>query len=95
VCNLFNTAVPNKAGVEAKRLSAALHSFQAKNKVLQYENEGLKESLTTNVKHRKKNKHLDLQQHKEIHSKTVFWSPSTIWKSFALKAVKQRKADKL
>jgi hypothetical protein len=95
VRNLFDAAVPNKAGVEAKRLSAALHSFQAKNEVLRYENEGLKEFLTTKDKYRKKSKRLDLQQRKEFHSKAVFWSPSTIRESFAREAVKQREANEL
>jgi hypothetical protein len=92
VRNLFDDAVPNKVGVEAMRLRAALHSFQAKIEVLWYKNKGLEESLTTKDKHRKKSKHLDLQQRKEFHSKAVFWLPSTICKLFARKAVKQRKA---
>jgi hypothetical protein len=45
VCKLFDAAVPNKAGVKAKRLSAALHSFQAKNEVVQLKSKSLSSLL--------------------------------------------------
>jgi hypothetical protein len=85
--------MPNKAGIEAKRLSAALHSFQAKNEVFQYESEDQEESPTTKDKHKKKSKPVYLQQRKQFDSKAVFCSPNTIRKSCVRKAVRQCRAD--
>ena len=95
VRKLFDAAVPNKAGVEAKRLSAALHSFQAKNEVVRFENQGLKHSLASKDKHKHKSKPLPLQQRKEFHSKAVFWSPSTIREAFVREDVEQREKEQL
>ncbi|KAF1935322.1 hypothetical protein EJ02DRAFT_296262, partial [Clathrospora elynae] len=64
-----------------KQLSAAIHSFQVKNKLLCNKNEGLRASLYTKKKRAKKSKTLDLQQRKEFHSSAVFWSPGTICKA--------------
>jgi hypothetical protein len=93
VHKLFDAAVPNKAGIKAKRLSAALHSFQAKNEVVWLKNEGLKQSLATKDKHKHKSRPPPLQQRKEFHLKAVFWSPSTIRKAFVCEDVKQRKKE--
>jgi hypothetical protein len=90
VRKLFDAPVPNKPGVEAKRLSAALHSFQAKNEVVRLENEGLKQSFATKDKHKHKIKPLPLQQRKEFHSQAVFWSPSTIREAFVREDVERR-----
>jgi hypothetical protein len=51
------------------------------NKLLCDENEGLRASLYTKKKRAKKSKTLNLQQRKEFHSSTVFWSPGTIYKA--------------
>jgi hypothetical protein len=95
VRKLFDAAVLNKAGVKAKRLSAALHSFQAKNEVVRLENEGLKQSLATKGKHKHKSKPLPLQQRKEFYLKAVFWSPSTIREAFVREDVEQREKEQL
>jgi hypothetical protein len=60
VRKLFDAAVPYKAGVEAKRLSAALHSFQAKNEIVRLESGGLKQSLATKDRRKHKSKTLPL-----------------------------------
>jgi hypothetical protein len=60
--NLFEAAVPDKSKVEAKRLSASLHSLQVNNELLHFENQSLKDAVTTKQKHKKKSKPLDLQQ---------------------------------
>ena len=64
--------MPDKSKVEAKRLSAALHSLQVNNELLHFENQRLKDAVTTKQKHKKKSKPLDLQQRKEFRSKAVF-----------------------
>jgi hypothetical protein len=92
---LFDAAVPNKAGIKAKRLSAALHSFQAKNKVIRLKIEGLKQSLASKDKHKHKSRPLPLQQRKEFHLKAVFWLPSTIREAFVCEDIEQCKKEHL
>ena len=53
-------AVTDKAKVEAKRLSAPLHSLQTYNDLLYAENDRLRSALTTRKKHKKTSNILDL-----------------------------------
>ena len=45
---------------KVKKLSQSLYYIAIKNKLLQYENDGLKEALLVKKKHKKKGKPLDL-----------------------------------
>jgi hypothetical protein len=76
--DLFEAAVPDKSKVEAKQLSASLHSLQVNNELVHFKNQRLKDAVTTKQKHKKKSKPLDLQQQKEFPSKAVFWGPVEI-----------------
>jgi hypothetical protein len=91
--NLFESAVTNRAGVEAKRLKGSLHSLQVQNKLLHRENEGLRDALYTKKKHKRQSKTLDLQQRKEYHSGAIFWSPKKIREARAREAVKQQEEE--
>jgi hypothetical protein len=70
--NLFDSAVANSAGVEAKRLQTSLHSLQVQNELLHHENDSLRNALNTKTKHNKSSKTLDLQQREEYHSGATF-----------------------
>jgi hypothetical protein len=72
---IFDAAVADKAKVEAQRLEASLRSLQTKNELLHHENDGLTRALEAKKKHKTKSKTMDLQQRKEYHGGTVFWSP--------------------
>jgi hypothetical protein len=93
--NLFDVAVKDKDEVEAKRLSAALHSLQVQNELFHHENEGLRSALTTKKKHKKKSKPLDLQQREEYHGGAVFWSPCKIREARVCDQVKIREDKEL
>jgi hypothetical protein len=70
------------------------HAFLPdQNKLLCDEHEGLRASLYTRKKRAKKSKTLDLQQRKEFHSSTVFWSPGTLREAQARKDVQQRNEE--
>ena len=90
---ILDAAVLDKAKAEGKRVAAALHSLQVQNELLHYENEGLRTTLTTKQKHKKKSKLLDLQQRKEYHSGAVLWSPRKIREARARERVKQQEEE--
>ena len=58
--NLFDAAVKDTAKVEAKQLSASLHSLQVQNELLHHENQGLRNALLTKRKHNTRGKPLEL-----------------------------------
>jgi hypothetical protein len=80
---IFDAAVADKAKVEAQQLKASLHSLQTQNKLLHHENNGLTCALEAKKKHKTKSKTMDLQQRKEYHGGTVFWSPRKLCKARA------------
>jgi hypothetical protein len=74
---------------ETKRLSHTLHHLQVQNELLNHENDGLREALSTKKKHKKKGKVLDLQQRQEYHGGAVFWSPGKIREARARQVVNE------
>jgi hypothetical protein len=50
---LFEVAVKDTAGDDAKRLGTSLHSLQVQNELLNYENQGLRTALVTKRKNRR------------------------------------------
>jgi hypothetical protein len=90
---VFDAAVKDKAEESAKKLSASIHSLQTHNHLLHFENEGLRQALTTKKKNQKESKPLDLQQRKEYHSGAVFWSPSKVRKAVVPDRVKEQEED--
>jgi hypothetical protein len=91
--DLFEAAVSDKSKVEAKRLSASLHSLQVNNELVHFENQRLKDAVTTKQKHKKKSKPLDLQQRKEFRNKAVFWGPVEIQEARNRKEVQEREEE--
>ncbi|KAI0615762.1 hypothetical protein TUN199_12326, partial [Pyrenophora tritici-repentis] len=71
-------AVNDSHQYEARKLRSSVHHLSVQYKLLQHENEGLKEALQHKKKHKKKGKALDLQQRQEYHGGSVFWSPRKI-----------------
>jgi hypothetical protein len=68
----FDSAVADKAKVEARRLEASLYSLQVQNELLHHENDGLTRALEAKKKHKTKSKTMDLQQRKEFHGRAAF-----------------------
>ena len=91
--NLFDTAVRDKAEVEAKKLDTALHHLQVENELLHHENQGLRDAMIAKGKHKLKSKALDLQQPKDEHGRAKFWSPRSVQKARDRDAVKQREDE--
>ncbi|KAI1514780.1 DUF1682 domain containing protein [Pyrenophora tritici-repentis] len=75
---------------EARKLRSSVHHLSVQYKLLQHENEGLKEALQHKKKHKKKGKALDLQQRQEYHGGSVFWSPRKIREARAREVVRER-----
>jgi hypothetical protein len=91
--HLFDAAVEDTAAESSRRLGASLHSLQVQNKLLHHENKGLRTALSTQKKHKKKSKPLDLQQRKEYHSGAVFWSPRKVREARVRESVKQQEEE--
>lgn len=75
---LIRAAVVDRDNATTRRLSSTVHHLQVRNELLQYENEGLRESLHIKKGRKKHGKPLDLQQRKEYHGGAVIWSPRKI-----------------
>jgi hypothetical protein len=86
---IFDAVVADKAKIEAQQLEASLHSLQTHNELLHHKYEGFMRALEARKKHKKKSKTMDLQQRKDYHGDTVFWSPRKLRKACAREATKQ------
>jgi hypothetical protein len=75
---------------ETKKLSHSLHSISVQHELLKHENRGLREALASKQKGQKRSKPLDLQQRKEYHGGSVFWSPSKVREARVRQTVKER-----
>lgn len=71
----------DKSSRDAKKMRRFIHHISVKSSLLQHKMDGLKKTLKTQKKHKKKNKVLDLQQQQKYHGGAVFWSPSKINKA--------------
>jgi hypothetical protein len=71
---IFDAAVADKAKIEAKQLSAAIHSLQANNNILHTNIDGLRSALLTKKKHNTRSYTMDLHQNKQNPGGAVFWS---------------------
>jgi hypothetical protein len=91
---LVRTAVKDTTASEAKQLSLMLHHLQVQNELLNHENHGLREALSSKKKHSKKGKALVLQQRQEYHGGAVFWSPRKLQEALVREEVKQRLYNK-
>jgi hypothetical protein len=64
-------AAVDRYSSEAKNLSNLIHYVAVQKELLEDENKGLREALSTKRKHNKKGKVLDLQQREEYHGRAV------------------------
>jgi hypothetical protein len=80
---------------EAKKLSRSFHSISVQNELLKHENRGLREALASKKKGQKRSRPLDLQQRKEYHGGSVFWSPRKVREARARQTVKEREEKEL
>jgi len=69
---LLRSAVTDTATKASRSLSQTLHHLQVQNKLLHYENDGLREALTIKRRRKKRSKQLNLQQRKEYHAGAIF-----------------------
>jgi hypothetical protein len=74
---------------EAKKLSGLFHSISVQNELLKHENRGLREALASKKKGQKRSRPLDLQQRKEYHGGSVFWSPRKVREARVRQTVKE------
>jgi hypothetical protein len=75
---------------ETKKLSRSLHSISVQNELLKYENRGLRAALASKREGQKRSKPFDLQQRKEYHGGSVFWSPRKVKEARVRQTVKER-----
>ncbi|KAK7178254.1 hypothetical protein PSPO01_15700 [Paraphaeosphaeria sporulosa] len=83
-------ATEQQSRKDAQKLSRSLHHISAKVQLLQHENVGLREALSTKKNHKKKGKPLDLQQRQEYHGGAVFWSPRKVREARVRQSVKEQ-----
>jgi hypothetical protein len=75
---LVQSQVNNPGSREAHKIQRSLHHLTIKVDLLNTEVQGLRKAVLSSKKHKKKSKTLDLQQRKEYHGGSVFWSPSKV-----------------
>jgi hypothetical protein len=90
----FDAAVSDKAKVEAKQLSAALHSLQTNNNILHTKIAGLRSARLTKKKHNTRSYTMDFYQGEQDTGGTVFWSPKKLRNARAREATKQDEAQR-
>jgi hypothetical protein len=86
---LLQKVVKHETSKELKKLSRSLHHISVQNLLLHHENQGLKEALKTQKKHKKKSKTLDLQSDCEYHGGPVLWSPCKVQEARLREQVRQ------
>lgn len=89
---LLNAVVDTGGSSKAKKLSRTVHSISVQKQLLEHENQGLRQALTTKKQRQTKGKTLPLEQPEEWHGGAVFWSPSRIQKARNL--LSQQEAEK-
>lgn len=91
---LLRRVARDESSRDAKKMRRSIHHISVQASLLQHEITGLKKTLKTQKKHKKKNKALDLQQRQEYHGGAVFWSPSKISEArFRERVRKQEEKD--
>jgi hypothetical protein len=62
---ILRAATAGAPSDEARKLSTEVHHLAVQNQLINLENQGLRDSVDSQKKHRKKKKVLDMQQRKE------------------------------
>ncbi|KAH6510905.1 hypothetical protein HBI81_250700 [Parastagonospora nodorum] len=83
---IFDTAVADKARIEAKRLSQSLHLLQVNNELLRTRNEELQHRLNIIKKRSTQRATLTTQDGDDWHGGAVFYSPRKLASERARKA---------
>jgi hypothetical protein len=94
---LLRKVVRDESSKELRKISRSLHHISVQNQLLHHENQGLKEVLKTQKKHRNKSKALQFQPRNEYHGGAEFYSPSRVEKARSDERTKQQnqKAEEL
>jgi hypothetical protein len=94
---LLRKVVRDETSKELRKISRSLHHISVQNQLLHHENQGLKEALKTQKKHKNKSKALQFQPRKEYHGGAEFYSPSRVEKARLDEKTKQenQKAEEL
>ena len=87
----------DKSSKELRKISRSLHHISIQNQLLHHENQGLKEVLKTQKKHKNKSKALEFQPRKDYQGGAEFYSPSRVEKARSNERTKQQnqKAEEL
>jgi hypothetical protein len=86
-------AVKDTLAKTSQKLSQMLHQLQVQNKLLHYENSGLRDALTTRRQRKNLSKPLDLQRKEEYHGGATFWLPSKFEQAREREAEKQHREE--
>jgi hypothetical protein len=81
-------AAVDRPSSESKNLSNMIHHVAVQKELIEDENKGFREALSTKKKHNKKNKVFDLQQREEYHGGVVIWSPRKLKEAWARQKVR-------
>ena len=82
--------VKDESNKEVQQLIEAIHALSARIELLAHQNQGLQECILHQKKHLKRGKPLDLQQRKEYHGGSVFWSPRKVREARVRRTVVER-----
>ena len=88
---IIRSSVKDQSSKDTQKLRLSLHHLSVQNELLHHDIDGLRQTLLTKQKRRKKSKALDLQQRKEYHGGSVFWSPRKVREARVRQSVKERK----
>ncbi|KAF1924064.1 uncharacterized protein M421DRAFT_425080 [Didymella exigua CBS 183.55] len=75
---------------ELRKISRSLHHISIQNQLLHHKNQGLKEALKTQKKHKNKSKVLQFQPRKDYHGGAEFYSPSRVERARSDERAKQQ-----
>jgi hypothetical protein len=90
---LITSSVKDPNLKEAKELSAAFHSLQTQIELRDYENKGLRDSLETKKKRKKKTYTLELGGLRENTGGAMFFTPSKVKKAQFIERIKQQNKE--
>jgi hypothetical protein len=85
--------VKDETSKELRKISRSLHHISVQNQLLHHENQGLKEVLKNQKKHKNKSKALQFQPREDYHGGAEFYSPHRVEKARQFERTKQQEAE--
>jgi hypothetical protein len=90
---LLRKVVKDETSKELGKISRSLHHISVQNQLLHHENQGLKEVLKNQKKHKNKSKALQFQPREDYHGGAEFYSPHRVEKARQFERTKQQEAE--